>query len=128
MKWTMVLLSITVMGLAGRVLGEETPKLPGDAEIRKMVAGTWAYAGTTATNTVKVNHQNYIFGDKGELKKELIYTANGKEVKETSSGTWDVKDGAIVTTVLKTVWPSGETKEVKSPITLHMKVVSLSEH
>ena len=117
-----------MMGLTGGVFGEASPKLPSDAEIPQKVTGVWEYAGTSSTNVIKVARETYSFGEKGELTKEVIFGKTVSAGKAFSSGTWEVKDGAIVTTVTKTAIGGGEVKETRKPYVSHMKVISLTDH
>ena len=123
-----IIFGVVMMGLAGAAFAEPLSVVPGDAEARQKIIGSWTYAGTSATNVMRVNYEKYIFGGKGDLKKEILLPKEGRAVKVFSDGTWEIKDGVVITTITSKTMPNGEVEQIAKPFISHMKLINLTDH
>jgi hypothetical protein len=92
------------------------PKRPSDTEINKLLIGKWEGkdAATGITGTIK-------YAKDGSFIAEGLVPVGNKKVEISTSGTWSVSSGTIVSTVTKSSRPrfapvGSEVKEVVNAI------------
>lgn len=89
----------------GRAAGDgDSLRKPTDAEIRRLLVGKWAYEKGVEGGP-KLQATNHYKKD-GIFESEGTFTADGKTLNIILSGTWEVKDGIIISTLKKTSHPT----------------------
>jgi major membrane immunogen (membrane-anchored lipoprotein) len=104
---------------------------PGDSELREKVTGVWNGNKKILGSTIEYT---FTFAPNGNYAKQSVIS-HGKEKKNsTAFGTWQVKDGVLITTVTKIdPMPQGAiggdlAKGLANGMVDSHKIISVNEH
>jgi hypothetical protein len=106
-------ISLVVMSLVWLMApfagGQEKDKKLSDADLTKMLVGTWSMETEGKSDAGKFkNTWTYVYKKDGTFKSELTAVLDGLERKQAFAGKWKVADGTLQTTL--TAVPQSITK------------------
>jgi hypothetical protein len=125
-----IILSLVLTGFANQLAAQEVSKPQSDSELRQKIAGVWKYTSDTSQEIILKDI--YTFSTNGYFSKVASFAHKTNTKTTTGYGTWQIKNGYIVTTVTKVApLPQGlkESDVIKNGGNItRLKIVSVDEH